>query len=371
MANGQESQSPNQPDQERTTAYRDSSGPESCSDVNCATIFGDWEEPSGESRLKRRGAHFTIPNGMEMTSDYQSKYPSCGDEGAKHGYSELHNDVVFPGTAAVIASKLGKIWRISKLFQDKAIVSVTISGLLISNANFVEARDHQETTESRIHTTEQFDEMNVDGAYDFYRNTPHGITVAIPENSGLDICSDYQATTKCSGEIRRAFEGPEGRKYSKYHNGGDFGAKVGTPVIAATYGRIVEFREDDVCEGGRIEIETSAKFDISARFGMTEPFLWPLRIRYVHIDVAAGIRYGKKVIPGETIGYIATTKQDECTISAPHVHFVVHPNKVYEVKDAFNFHLFWRDGVGIVSCYDSNKPVPEDEVKIVAPIKCD
>ena len=41
--------SPNQPDQERTTAYRDSSGPDSRSDAHCATIFGDWEEPSGES----------------------------------------------------------------------------------------------------------------------------------------------------------------------------------------------------------------------------------------------------------------------------------------------------------------------------------
>jgi hypothetical protein len=41
--------SPNQPDQERTTAYRHSSGPESLSDAHCATIIGDWEKPSGES----------------------------------------------------------------------------------------------------------------------------------------------------------------------------------------------------------------------------------------------------------------------------------------------------------------------------------
>ena len=33
-----------------TTAYRDSSGPESRSDAHGATIVGDWEEPSGESR---------------------------------------------------------------------------------------------------------------------------------------------------------------------------------------------------------------------------------------------------------------------------------------------------------------------------------
>jgi len=43
--------SPNQPDQEWTTAYRDSSGPDSRSDAHCASIVGDWEEPSGESRF--------------------------------------------------------------------------------------------------------------------------------------------------------------------------------------------------------------------------------------------------------------------------------------------------------------------------------
>jgi len=45
--------SPIQPVQERTTAYRDSSGPKSCSDAHRATIVGNWEEPSGESRFKQ------------------------------------------------------------------------------------------------------------------------------------------------------------------------------------------------------------------------------------------------------------------------------------------------------------------------------
>jgi len=52
MVTGPGFSSPNQPDQERTTAYRDSSGSESRSDAHCATIVGDWEEPSGESRLE-------------------------------------------------------------------------------------------------------------------------------------------------------------------------------------------------------------------------------------------------------------------------------------------------------------------------------
>ncbi len=52
MVTGPGFSSPDQPDQERTTAYRDSSGLESRSDAHCATNVGDWEEPSGESRLE-------------------------------------------------------------------------------------------------------------------------------------------------------------------------------------------------------------------------------------------------------------------------------------------------------------------------------
>ncbi len=41
----------NQPDQKRATASRDGPGPNSRSDAHCATIVGNWEEPSGESRI--------------------------------------------------------------------------------------------------------------------------------------------------------------------------------------------------------------------------------------------------------------------------------------------------------------------------------
>ena len=43
--------SPNQPDQVRTTAYHDGSGPDSRSDAHSAITVGGWEKQSGESRL--------------------------------------------------------------------------------------------------------------------------------------------------------------------------------------------------------------------------------------------------------------------------------------------------------------------------------
>ena len=49
IATGPGFSSPNQPGQERTTAYRVISGPDFRLDAHWATIVGDWEEPSEES----------------------------------------------------------------------------------------------------------------------------------------------------------------------------------------------------------------------------------------------------------------------------------------------------------------------------------
>jgi len=55
MVTGPVLSSPNQHDQERITAFRDGPGPDSRAGAHCATIFGDREEPSGESRSKGFG----------------------------------------------------------------------------------------------------------------------------------------------------------------------------------------------------------------------------------------------------------------------------------------------------------------------------
>ena len=56
VVTGSGSSSPNQPDQVRTTAYHDGSGPDSRSDAHSAIIVGGWEKQSGESRLEDRNS---------------------------------------------------------------------------------------------------------------------------------------------------------------------------------------------------------------------------------------------------------------------------------------------------------------------------
>lgn len=68
--------SPNQPDQMRTTAYHDSSGPDSQSDAHSAIIVGGWENPSGESRsrLLRACSYFPQPGSASMWRTSRPKF---------------------------------------------------------------------------------------------------------------------------------------------------------------------------------------------------------------------------------------------------------------------------------------------------------
>ncbi len=62
MVTGPGFSSPNQPAQERTTAYRDSSGPNSRSDAHCATIVGDWDGRSHLGNPGKDGFGFFLPD---------------------------------------------------------------------------------------------------------------------------------------------------------------------------------------------------------------------------------------------------------------------------------------------------------------------
>ena len=76
MVTGPGFSSPNQPDQERTTAYRDSSGSNSRSDARFATIVGEWEEPSGESRF----SDGSPGDDADVEVDDEDRCVSCDDD---------------------------------------------------------------------------------------------------------------------------------------------------------------------------------------------------------------------------------------------------------------------------------------------------
>ncbi len=82
MVTGPGFSSPNQPNQERTTVYRDSSGPNSRSDAHYATIVGDWEEASGEFRLNGLDSERGIAYDMRKIAEQKCGAPSPGSVAA-------------------------------------------------------------------------------------------------------------------------------------------------------------------------------------------------------------------------------------------------------------------------------------------------
>ncbi|MDF2367090.1 peptidoglycan DD-metalloendopeptidase family protein [Sneathiella sp.] len=94
--------------------------------------------------------------------------------------------------------------------------------------------------------------------------------------------------------------------YTKMHRGVDFGARSGTPIMAAGNGT-VEFAARNGGYGNYVRIRHNSEF----------------KTAYAHMrKFAKGIRKGARVKQGQIIGYVGTTGRS----TGPHLHYEVHRN---------------------------------------------
>ena len=94
--------------------------------------------------------------------------------------------------------------------------------------------------------------------------------------------------------------------FTKKHNGTDFAAPTGTPIMASGSGTIVKAKW---CGGGGncIKIKHNSTYSTV----------------YAHMkNFAKGMRVGKKVKQGQIIGYVGSTGMS----TGPHLHYEVHVN---------------------------------------------
>lgn len=93
---------------------------------------------------------------------------------------------------------------------------------------------------------------------------------------------------------------------SRAHNGTDFAAPTGTPIMAAGNG-IVERADRYGSFGNYIRIRHANGY----------------KTAYAHLNgFARGIRAGSRVTQGQTVGYVGTTGRS----TGPHLHYEVHLN---------------------------------------------
>lgn len=94
--------------------------------------------------------------------------------------------------------------------------------------------------------------------------------------------------------------------YTRRHNGTDFAAPRGTPVMAAGNG-VVERADRFGSFGNYIRIRHANGFQTA----------------YAHLNgFARGVRAGSRVTQGQVIGYVGTTGRS----TGPHLHYEVHQN---------------------------------------------
>lgn len=106
------------------------------------------------------------------------------------------------------------------------------------------------------------------------------------------------------GRVRDSFNAP--RSGGRTHRAFDIMAPRSTPVIAASGGRVLAMRENNL-GGTTIYIE-----DESGRFVHY----------YAHLDAyARGIREGMEIAQGTLLGYVGST--GNASPNAPHLHFQV------------------------------------------------
>mgnify|MGYP002478183508 CR=1 FL=1 len=94
--------------------------------------------------------------------------------------------------------------------------------------------------------------------------------------------------------------------YTKMHRGADFGARTGTPIMAAGNG-VVEFAGANGGYGNYVRIRHNDTY----------------KTAYAHMSkFGKGIRKGVQVKQGQIIGYVGTTGRS----TGPHLHYEVHKN---------------------------------------------
>lgn len=91
----------------------------------------------------------------------------------------------------------------------------------------------------------------------------------------------------------------------RVHNGVDYGAEAGTPVLAAADGTVVEVKEDDLL-GVTVVLRHTGGYETT----------------YSGLNQMPELAVGQKVTLGQPIGEVGTTALAE-TALGPHIHFSV------------------------------------------------
>jgi murein DD-endopeptidase MepM/ murein hydrolase activator NlpD len=142
----------------------------------------------------------------------------------------------------------------------------------------------------------------------------------------------------------------QGYKPEGFHYAIDIIEKTGTRVIAAAAGTIISSYYDPLY-GNRMLVSHN------------KPGAGNYVSGYNHLQ-SRNAEVGSKVDRGQQIGSLGHTGL--LSGGLPHLHFEIRNDKDLNL----NPHQFWFDGVGIVTCFESNRTYDTEEFKTTYPVPC-
>lgn len=178
---------------------------------------------------------------------------------------------------------------------------------------------------------------------------PYGqeITLTIPDNAP-SIERRYRELDSIPAE---------NEQIDSEHEGIDISGEIGLPILAVADG-VIKISHFDWFWGNRVVIEHGK--DQTGRF---------LQTMYVHMNKRK-VNTGDRVRRGQHIGDLGASGKGAVH---PHLHYVVFVGPVEEFSDEWhtiNPNLLWMDGVGKITCFDSDRDYPNHPLRFTYPGKC-
>ena len=170
------------------------------------------------------------------------------------------------------------------------------------------------------------------------------IEIVYPENAP-GIAANFKSRLGINGRMRPA---------SQLHQGIDIKGPVGQPIIAVADGVVLDAVVEE-CWGPTIAIDHGTAYDGKKLIAL-----------YAHLGEMI-VESGSKVVRGQLIGRLGDNEHKfRCIWGVRHLHFQIgqkyksdnrehHWGWGFFLEDGnkgLNPHLYWEDGIGIITCFN-------------------
>ena len=180
---------------------------------------------------------------------------------------------------------------------------------------------------------------------------PYGYVASDAKNVRVGIVSLPESAPTISQGYNPRPEIDSEATSSAGQEGIDIYAKTGTPVITSASGVVIDsyyepFYGNQIVMGhGNDEDGTS------------------ITSRYFHLNERL-VNKGEMIVRGQQIGTLGSSG---ILASYPHLHFEI---RVGPRAESSNPHIYWFDGVGVVTCFDKSKNYPDIPFRTTYPVVC-